>query len=269
MVQAYNFLASWQLFPEKGTYEYGSRPKSGIYKIESVAGTKELAVYHNWVSLENQAFAATYKILADGDLNDFVHKDSFGDDHQLADKVQAKFPDSISFEIHFYRKGEVSLHVVHEIMPNGYLKITQQGKKNDDTAYTNTEIYHKQLSVLPYSASVSGAVIKANEEGIIKHKALTAMEEQTNMQLEQIRKQIELLALQAHEIQKRKELSLMIYEARLSFKPNIGQVYYLYEKQDGNFMLSLISPKEWGKNGPFKKFVSGVQLLADHTWKEL
>ena len=63
------------------------------------------------------------------------------------------------------------------------------------------EIYHKQLSVLPYSASVSGAVIKANEEGIIKHKALTAMEEQTNMQLEQIRKQIELLALQAHEIQ--------------------------------------------------------------------
>ena len=24
MVQAYNFLASWQLFPEKGTYENGA-----------------------------------------------------------------------------------------------------------------------------------------------------------------------------------------------------------------------------------------------------
>ena len=34
-------------------------------------------------------------------------------------------------------------------------------------------------------------------------------------------------------------------------------------------MLSLISSKEWGKNGPFKKFISAVQLLADHTWKEL
>ena len=95
------------------------------------------------------------------------------------------------------------------------------------------------------------------------------MEEQTNMQLEQIRKQIELLALQAHEIQKRKELSMMIYNARLSFKPNIGQVYYLYEKNDGNSMLSLVSPKEWGQNGPFKKFIAAVQLLADHTWKEL
>ncbi|MBL0274285.1 MAG: DUF2452 domain-containing protein [Chitinophagaceae bacterium] len=154
-------------------------------------------------------------------------------------------------------------------MPNGYLKITQQGTKDDGKPFTNVEIYHKQLSVLPYSASVSGAVIKANEEGVIKHKALTAMEEQTNMQLDQIRRQIELLALQAHEIQKRKDLSLMIYSAKLSFRPNIGQVYYLYEKNDDSIMLSLISPKEWGKNGPFKKFVAAVQLLADHTWKEL
>jgi len=262
MVQAYNFLASWQLFPEKGTYENGERPKSGIYKIEGVPDTKELAIYHNWVTLENQAFAANYKIIVDGGLNDY-------NDHQLADKVQAIIPDGITFEIHFYKKGEVVLHVVHEIMPNGYLKITQQGHKEDGTAYTNTEVYHKQLSVLPYSASVAGAVIKPNEQGIIKHKALTAMEEQTNMQLDQIRKQIELLALQAHEIQKRKELSMMIYNARLSFKPNIGQVYYLYEKQDDSFMLSLVSPKEWGNGGPFKKFVAAVQLLADHTWKEL
>jgi Protein of unknown function (DUF2452) len=262
MVQAYNFLASWQLFPEKGTYENGDRPKSGIYKIEPVPDKKELVIYHNWMTLENKAFASTYKIIADGELNDF-------DNHDLADKVQAVIPDGITFEIHFYKKGEVSLHVVHEIMPNGYLKITQQGVKDDGKPYTNTEIYHKQLSVLPYSASVSGAVIKPNEEGMIKHKALTAMEEQTNMQLDQIRKQIELLALQANEIQKRKELSMMIYGARLSFKPNIGQTYYLYEKNDGSSMLSLVSPKEWGPNGPFKKFIAAVQLLADHTWKEL
>ena len=158
---------------------------------------------------------------------------------------------------------------MHEILPNGYLKITQQGAKEDGVAYTNTDIYHKQMSVLPYSASVSGAVIKATEEGVIKHKALTAMEEQTNMQLEQIRKQIELLALQAHEIQKRKDLSLTIYSAKLSFKPNIGQTYYLYEKNNDSFILSLVSPKEWGTNGPFKSFVASVGLLAEHTCFEL
>lgn len=262
MVQAYNFLASWQLFPEKGTYENGERPKSGIYKIEAVTGKKELIIYHNWVTLENKAFAASYTINADGELNDFSN-------HELADKVQAAIPDGITFEIHFYSKGEIVLHVVHEIMPNGYLKVTQKGIKQGGSAYVNSEIYHKQLSVLPYSASVSGAVIKPTEEGVIKHKALTAMEEQTNMQLEQIRKQIELLALQAYEIQKRKELSLMIYGAKLSFKPNIGQTYYVYEKHDDTCILSLVSPKEWGQSGPFKKFVAAVQLLADHTWKEL
>ena len=262
MVQAYNFLASWQLFPEKGNYEKGERPKSGIYKIEALEGKKELRFFHNWVSLENQAFSSSYTALADGALNQV-------EDTTLASKLQVLIPDGITMELHFYRGGEVFLHVVHEIMPNGYLRITQQGHLETGQPYTNVEYYHKQLSVLPYSASVSGAVIKPTEEGVIKHKALTAMEEQTNMQLDQIRKQIELLALQAQEIQKRKDLSLMIYEAKLSFKPNIGQVYYLYQKQDDNHMLSLVAPEEWGGKGPFKKFVAAVQLLADHTWKEL
>ena len=62
---------------------------------------------------------------------------------------------------------------------------------------------------------------------------------------------------------------MKIYEARLSFKPNIGQTYYLYEKNDGNHLLSLVSPKEWGPHGPFKKFIAAVKLLADHTWMEL
>jgi hypothetical protein len=262
MIQAYNFIASWQLFPEKGQYELGDRPKSGIYKIDAVADKKGLKISHNWVSLENQAFDSSYSLIADGSLNEFENK-------ELADQAEAHFPDGISFEISFFSNGNLKLQVSHEIMPNGYLRITQKGIKADGTTYTNTEFYHKQMSVLPYSASVSGAVIRPTEEGVIKHKALTAMEEQTNMQLEQIRKQIELLALQAQEIQKRKDLSMMIYEAKLSFKPNIGQVYYLYEKKDDSFTLSLVSPKEWGGAGPHKKFVAAVQLLADHTWKEL
>lgn len=262
MVQAYNFLASWQLFPEKGTYEKGLRPKSGIYKIEAVPDKKELVIYDNKVTLDDKALAFDYLVNADGDVNEFIYP-------EFAEKAKVSFRDSITFEIHFYKNNKTALKVVHQIMPNGYLKVIQEGSLDDGTPYTNTEIYHKQLSVLPYSASVAGAVIKATEEGVIKHKALTAMEEQTNMQLDQIRKQIELLALQAQEIQKRKDLSLIIYAARLTFKPNIGQTYYLYEKKDDSFLLSLVSPKEWGPHGPYKKFVAAVQLLADHTWKEL
>ncbi|MGZ3952626.1 MAG: DUF2452 domain-containing protein [Flavisolibacter sp.] len=262
MVQLYNFLGSWQLFPEKGNYEFGNRPKSGLYKIESSENKKEIAISHNWTTIENQGFNSQYKVIADGDVHPF-------EDKQLADSCQVELIDSISFELHFYRGGQVILHIVHEIMPNGYLKITLQGFREDGSSYTNAEVYHKQMSVLPYSASVAGALVKPTEEGVIRHKALTAMEEQTNMQLEQIRKQIELLALQAQEIHKRKELSMFIYNAKLSFKPDIGQVYYLYEKKDGNHLISLISPKDWGQAMPYKKFIAAVQLLADHTWKEM
>lgn len=262
MVQAYNFIGSWQLFPEKGNYEFGERPKSGIYKIESDENSRELIISQSWITLENQAYTSQHRIAPDGELHPFENS-------ALADEVQLKLVDSINFEMHFYRAGQVVLHVIHEIQPNGYLKITHQGTQKEISAYTNIEIYHRQMSVLPYSSSVSGALVKPTQEGVIRHKALKAMEEQTNMQLDQIRKQIELLALQAQEIHKRKELSMLIYNAKLSFQPEIGQIYYLYEKQDSNHIISLISPKEWGPSMPHKKFVATVQLLADHTWKEL
>lgn len=263
MITAYNFIASWQLFPEKGNYEHGNRPKSGIYKIEATATKKELLISMNWVTLENQAFSSSYTLIADGALHPF-------DDTELADSVKAVFTDALNFETFFYRNNELVLEVFNELLPNGYLKITQKGFTEAGTPYTNSEVYHKQMSVLPYSASVSGAVVKANEEGVIRHKALSAMEEQTNMQLQQIRKQIELLALQAQEIQMRKELSMIIYNAKLSFSPVIGSQYYLYEKQDGSHFVSMVSPKEWGGgSGPFKNFIAGVKLLADHTWVEL
>ena len=262
MVEAYNFLGSWQLFPEKGTYESGNRPKSGIYKIELVESKRQLLISMNWVSLEDQAFTSSYSVIPTGEEQSF-------DNPEIADTVKAIFIDSITLDAHFYRGQRLLLHVLHEITPKGYLKVTLKHYQVDGAIMTNVEIYHRQMSVLPYSASVSGALIKPNEEGMIRHHALTAMEEQTNMQLTQIRQQIELLAIQAKEIQQRKELSMIIYDAKLSFNPVIGQTYYLYEKEDGTHLVSMVGPKEWGVKIPFKSFIAAAKLLADHTWKEV
>jgi hypothetical protein len=262
MVEAYNFLASWQLFPEKCTYEQGVAPKSGNYKIESVHNQRKLLLGCSWVSIENQAFFTQYEIVPDGEEHPFDNK-------ELADAYIAGFTNSSTLHIRFLENDALKLEVVKEIMPNGYMRITQKGIHPDKGAFTNVEVYHKHLSVLPYASSVGSVAIRPTKEGVIKHKALTAMEEQTNMQLDQIRQQIELLARQAQELRKRKELSLMIYEATISFKPQIGQVYHLYERNDSSHLLSLVAPGEWGGSGPFKSFVSSVRLLADHTWVEV
>jgi hypothetical protein len=39
--------------------------------------------------------------------------------------------------------------------------------------------------------------------------------------------------------------------------------------KDGQHLLSLVAPREWGGSGPFKRFIAAVKLLADHTWQEL
>jgi hypothetical protein len=263
MTSAYNFIASWQLFPEKGTYEKGNRPKSGYFQITAAENKNHLTISNSWVTLENSSFAAKYDILIDDSLQEFYDKD-------FATHVRGKVLTSIIFEISFEKVGEIVLKVTHEIEPNGYLKVTQTGTKEDGSAFTNIEFFHKQMSVLPYSASVSGVVIKPTQEGVIRHKVLTAMEEQTNMQLDQIRKQVELLALQAQEIQSRKELSMIVYSAKLNFQPIIGNIYNLYENNDGTYMISMISPNEWGRSGKsYKAHIAKVQLLADHTWKEV
>ena len=264
MHSPYNFIAAWQLFPEKGTYEKGNRPKSGYFEITAVGERKNfVAINKNWVTLENDSFGAKYEIVLDGTKQPFHDTD-------FATHVSANVLSTIILEIIFTKNDEKVLEVLHEIQPNGFLKITESGNINTEKAFTNVEIFHKQMSVLPYSASVSGAVIKPTEQGVIRHKSLTAMEEQTNMQLDQIRKQVELLALQAQEIQSRKELSMIIYNAKLSFQPIIGNIYNLYEKNDGTYFLSMVNPNEWGRSGnAYKAHLAKVQLLADHTWKEV
>lgn len=120
--------------------------------------------------------------------------------------------------------------------------------------------------LLPYAHHVGSALIKPTKAGVVRSKSLAAMEQQTDMQLEQIRKQIELLASQAQELKERKILSEQIYSAKMSFRPEINHLYHLYENGDGEYILSMIGPDEWGSKPKFRQFLNSVRLLADHTW---
>jgi len=122
--------------------------------------------------------------------------------------------------------------------------------------------------LLPYSHSVGGVVIKPIDKGRIKGRAVTSMYQQTDIQLGQLRKQIELLAKQADDIRKRVLISEKIYEAEMAFSPLVGFVYHLYAKKNGVYVLSMIAPEEWGANPPYF-FQATVKLFADHTWEIL
>jgi len=122
---------------------------------------------------------------------------------------------------------------------------------------------------LPYAHTVGGFVIKPIDKGRVKGNALAAMEEQTDIQLNQIKEQIDLLARQAQELKNRKEISYQIYGAEMGFKPVVGKTYHLYERDTGARVLSLVGPNNWGKEIPFEVFIATVRMLGDHTWEIL
>ncbi len=121
--------------------------------------------------------------------------------------------------------------------------------------------------LIAYPHNVGSINIIPEDVGKLKSRALSAMHEQTSQQLMQIQKQVELLLSQANSIKKRVEVSEMIYQAKLSFEPFVGNTYYLYEL-DNEYRLMLIGPNEWGRSkNKLLNFISTVKLLSDHTWE--
>jgi hypothetical protein len=121
--------------------------------------------------------------------------------------------------------------------------------------------------LMEYAHTAGGAIIRPEDMGKVKSRSLLAMRQQTDIQLAQLYKQMQLLAEQAGHIKTRVDVSERIYSAKMSFEPLIGNTYYLYEREEGEDMLSLIAPYEWGKKKPFRAFIATIYMLADHTWE--
>ena len=124
-------------------------------------------------------------------------------------------------------------------------------------------------NTLEYPHHAGSALVKPEDKGKIKGRALAAMEHQTDMQLDQIYEQMQLLAAQAKKLNLRKDVSELIYQAEMRFEPLINHIYHLYRKEDGNCLLSMIAPDQWGKSKHSFEFLATVRLLADHTWDVL
>ena len=121
--------------------------------------------------------------------------------------------------------------------------------------------------LIPYPHTIGSPAFAPNEEGANKKTAIRVMEEQCHMQMDQIKEQITLLAKQADKIKTRMETSKAIYSAKMAFNPLVGETYYLYAREEDDFVLSMIGPNDWGRKIPFKYYVATVKLLSDRTWE--
>ena len=120
---------------------------------------------------------------------------------------------------------------------------------------------------LPYAHHAGSAVIRPDDMGKVRGLAMKAMYQQTEIQLQQLKDQIELLIHQSKNIHSRIQVSEQIYQAAVGFDPVINHIYHLYaKKSDSSWVLSMIAPKEWGRKQPYD-YLATVRLMADHTWE--
>ena len=121
--------------------------------------------------------------------------------------------------------------------------------------------------LIAFPHTVGGAIVRPEDKGKIKGRALAAMRDQTDRQMNQLYRQAQLLAEQTREIQHRAEISEKIYEAEINFEPLIGHHYHLYQRPEGEHLLSIIGPDEWGRSKKPGEYIASVKLLPDHTWE--
>ncbi|MBC7653859.1 MAG: DUF2452 domain-containing protein [Oligoflexus sp.] len=143
-----------------------------------------------------------------------------------------------------------------------------------DNSTTNpqhkSEYYTGEAKFSPIPMSVSSPVIKLIDKNKVRANAVEAMHMQAHQQIGMLRKQAELIMQQVKEIEERLKISELIYKADMRFKPVMGQIYHLYEKEEkGTFLVSMIAPNEWGRSKTFNRFLSTIRLLSDSTWDVL
>lgn len=141
-----------------------------------------------------------------------------------------------------------------------------QSDSSSDKNEINFPYYQGEAKFSPIPLTVSSPQIVATDKGKIRANAVESMIQHAQQQMEMLKKQAQLIMDQVAEIETRVKLSEEIYAADMSFEPVVGQVYHLYERENGKKFLSIVGPKEWGRTKADLIHLATVRLLADKSW---
>lgn len=124
--------------------------------------------------------------------------------------------------------------------------------KPDNVVFSEEQGYN--ANILPYSTNVGAPIIKMDDVVSWKSRGISAVNKQFENKFNELK-------IQYENLMKEYEWNELVYHAKYSFEPVIGEIYHLYAGDDGNNFLSLISPLEWNK-----EHIGTFQLNSDKKW---
>ena len=111
--------------------------------------------------------------------------------------------------------------------------------------YNEDDGYNAHL--LPYATNVGAPVIQTDDVDLWKQRGVNKVNKQLETKFNELKEEYQRLVDEF-------KWNDLVYKAKFSFEPVIGETYHLYVGNDGNIFLSLISPNEWNREhfGSFK-----------------
>ena len=114
----------------------------------------------------------------------------------------------------------------------------------------------KKPNLLPYGSNVGAPSIKPTDISSWKEQKVVTTNHYFSSRFDEIKKDY-LKLMEEY------EWNTLVYNAEFKFKPVMGKVYFLYQKDDGKLFLSLIEPNEWDKI-----FIGAFKLISDNRWEK-
>ena len=115
----------------------------------------------------------------------------------------------------------------------------------------------KKPNLLPYGSNVGAPSIKPTDISSWKEQKVVTTNHYFSSRFDEIKKD-NLKLMEEY------EWNTLVYNAEFKFKPVMGKVYFLYQKDDGKLFLSLIEPNEWDKI-----FIGAFKLISNNRWERM
>lgn len=129
--------------------------------------------------------------------------------------------------------------------------------KKPDNVVFNTETQKYDAALKPYATSVGSPVITTTDTIAWKNRSINKINHKVAA------KYLELKAEYDKMIQEF-EYNKLIFDAKFTFEPIIGQVYHLYKRDNEELFLSIIAPEECNFNAQ-----GSFYLNVDQIWEKI
>jgi hypothetical protein len=130
-------------------------------------------------------------------------------------------------------------------------------EKKPDNVVFNAETKKYDASLKPYATSVGAPVITTTDTVGWKNRSINKINHKVETKYLELKTEYDKMMLEF-------EYNKLIFNAKFTFEPIIGEVYHLYKRDNDETFLSIIAPEQCNFNA-----LGSFYLNADQIWEKI